>query len=176
MAESARVETGVLENGSGEGARDNAAIGDPQPSTISGGRHRLREREADDGEVKPIELFFDLVFVLALTQLTHHLLTHLSPRGAAETLLLLLAVWGAWIHIVGGTNYFDRGTRPVRFVLLGLMLASLLMSAVLPAAFAARGLAFAAALVTILVGGTLVLFAAVGRQHHLGAVFERVLV
>ena len=41
-----------------------------------------------------MELFFDLVFVLAITQLTHHLLAHLSPRGAVETLVLLLLVLG----------------------------------------------------------------------------------
>ena len=49
-------------------------------------------------KVRPVELFFDLVYVLAVTQLTHHLLDHLSLRGAGETLLLLLAVWGAWIY------------------------------------------------------------------------------
>jgi low temperature requirement protein LtrA len=101
----------------------------------------------------PVELFFDLVYVLAVTQLTHHLRDHLSPRGAAETLLLLLAVWGAWIHTTWLTNYFDRGTRPVRLALIGVMLASLIMSAALPDAFAARGLAFAAALAVILVRG-----------------------
>ncbi len=54
----------------------------------------LHERGAGDGDVRPVELFFDLVFVLAVTQLTHHLVDHLSPRGALET-LLLLAVWAA---------------------------------------------------------------------------------
>ena len=43
-------------------------------------------------EVTPLELFFDLVFVFAVAQLSHHLLEHLSWRGAAETLVLLLAV------------------------------------------------------------------------------------
>lgn len=50
-------------------------------------------------EVTPIELFFDLVYVLAVTQLTRHLLAGLTGRGALETLVLLLAVWGAWNHI-----------------------------------------------------------------------------
>jgi low temperature requirement protein LtrA len=53
----------------------------------------LRVRGDSDARVSPIELFFDLVYVLAVTQLTHQLLTHLTLRGAAETLLLLLAVW-----------------------------------------------------------------------------------
>ena len=52
----------------------------------------LHERPAPTAEVAPIELFFDLVYVLAVTQLTHHLLEHLSLRGALQTLVLLLAV------------------------------------------------------------------------------------
>ena len=63
-------------------------------------------------EVTPIELFFDLVYVLAVTQLTRHLLAGLTGRGALETLVLLLAVWGAWNHIAWTTNYFDLGARP----------------------------------------------------------------
>jgi low temperature requirement protein LtrA len=43
-------------------------------------------------EVTPLELFFDLVFALAVSQLSHHLLAHLSWRGAAETLVMLRAV------------------------------------------------------------------------------------
>jgi low temperature requirement protein LtrA len=46
-------------------------------------------------EVTPIELFFDLVYVLAVTQLTRHLLAGLTGRGALETLVLLLAVFGS---------------------------------------------------------------------------------
>jgi low temperature requirement protein LtrA len=79
----------------------------------------LRERGEGQAEVRPVELFFDLVYVLAVTQLTHHLLDHLSLSGAGQTLLLLLAVWGAWIYTSWVTNYFDPDTRPVRLMLLG---------------------------------------------------------
>ena len=58
----------------------------------------LRTRDEDETRVTPIELFFDLVYVLAVTQLTHHVLANLSLRGAGETLLLLLAVWTAWMR------------------------------------------------------------------------------
>lgn len=51
----------------------------------------LRERGEGQAEVRPVELFFDLVYVLAVTQLTHHLLDHLSLRGAGETLLRVRA-------------------------------------------------------------------------------------
>ncbi|MDP9363837.1 MAG: low temperature requirement protein A [Chloroflexota bacterium] len=145
--------------------------------TVTEGERRglLRERGNDAAEVAPVELFFDLVYVLAITQVTHHLLEHLSPRGVAETLVLLLAVWVAWIHVAWSTNYFDLGTRPVRLALLAMMLGSLVMSASIPGAFAARGLAFAAALVAIRGGWTLFLLVAVGWRHHLGVVFARVL-
>ena len=136
----------------------------------------LRERGEGQAEVRPVELFFDLVYVLAVTQLTHHLLDHLSLRGAGQTLLLLLAVWGAWIYTSWVTNYFDPDTRPVRLMLLGVMLASLIMSASIPEAFGDQGLAFAAAIVVINVGRTVFALAALGRSHHLRGIFQRVLV
>jgi Bacterial low temperature requirement A protein (LtrA) len=54
--------------------------------------------------VSPLELFFDLVFVFAVSQLSHHLLDHLTWRGAAETLVLLIAVFGIW----SGTSFEAR--------------------------------------------------------------------
>jgi low temperature requirement protein LtrA len=139
-------------------------------------RAHLREHGRGAGAVRPIELFFDLVYVLAVTQLTRHLLANLTLRGVVETLILLLAVWGAWNHIAWITNYFDLGDRAPRLVLIGLMLASLIMSSSLFGAFDDRGLAFAAALAASLLGGQLFALAAVGRQHRLTAVLERVLI
>jgi low temperature requirement protein LtrA len=51
------------------------------------------ERDA----VSPLELFFDLVFVFAVSQLSHHLLDHLTWRGAAETLVLPSGI--LWEHL-----------------------------------------------------------------------------
>jgi low temperature requirement protein LtrA len=51
--------------------------------------------------VSTLELFFDLVFVFAVSQFSHHLLDHLTWRGAAETLVLLIAVFGIW----SGTSF-----------------------------------------------------------------------
>jgi low temperature requirement protein LtrA len=121
-------------------------------------------------------LFFDLVYVLAVTQLTRHLLANLTLRGAVETLILLLAVWGAWNHIAWITNYFDLGARAARLVLIGLMLASLLMSSSLFGAFDKHGLGFAGALSASLLGGQLAALAGVGQRHPLTLVFGRVLV
>ncbi len=47
-------------------------------------------------EVTPLELLFDLVFAFALSQLSHHLLPHLSWRGAAETMVMLVAIFAVW--------------------------------------------------------------------------------
>ena len=61
------------------------------------GRQRLLRVRSDDGhaQVSSVELFFDLVFVFAVTQLSHLLLHHLTPAGAVQSLMLLLAVWWA---------------------------------------------------------------------------------
>lgn len=134
----------------------------------------LRARGGDQ-RVTYTELFFDLVYVFAVTQLSHTLLEHLSPVGAAQTLLLLLAVWWAWMYTAWLTNWFDPDHRGVRLVLLGSMLASLLMSAALPEAFGERGLLFAGAYVALQVGRTLFAVLALGREPALRRNFERII-
>ena len=78
-----------------------------------------RDRGQGGQRVTSVELFFDLVYVLAVTQLSHLLLEHLDARGSAQTALLLVAVWGAWIYNAWFTNWFDPDRRRVRLVLLG---------------------------------------------------------
>ena len=134
----------------------------------------LRTRGDGVTEVRSIELFFDLVYVLAVTQMTHHLVEHLTWRGAAETGLLLLGVWGAWHYTSWFTNFFEPDARPVRVFLLVLMLLSLIMSASIPEAFGDRGLGFAIPLVAIEVGRPLFMVAAAGLGHVLGQNFRRV--
>jgi low temperature requirement protein LtrA len=122
-----------------------------------------------------VELFFDLVYVLAVTQLSHLLLEHLDARGAAQTALLLVAVWIAWVYSAWFTNWFDPDRRPVRLVLLGAMLASLLMSASLPEAFGERGLLFAGAYAGMQVGRTVFIAANLRDEPVLRRNFQRVL-
>src|SRR4051812_13162753 len=98
------------------------------------------------------ELFFDLVYVFAVTQLSHLLLGHLTWAGAGQTTLLLLAVWWAWMYTTWFCNWFHPDQRIVRLVLVGCMLASLIMSATLPHAFDVHGLAFAVAYTVLQVG------------------------
>jgi len=116
----------------------------------------LRQRGShDSGKVGMVELFFDLVFVFAVTQLSHTLLAHLDLAGALQVTLLLLAVWWAWIYTAWVTNWLDPERLPVRFALFALMFAGLLLSVSIPQAFGARGLVFAGAYVFMQLGRTL---------------------
>jgi low temperature requirement protein LtrA len=119
-------------------------------------RHsHLREAsERADQSVSALELFFDLVFVFAVTQLSHYLLTHHTLAGALQTLVMFLAVWWAWIYTAWATNWLDPERAPVRLALLLVMLLSMVMSSAIPAAFGPYGLAFALAYVAIQVGRT----------------------
>jgi low temperature requirement protein LtrA len=134
----------------------------------------LRVRSGAE-RVTSIELFFDLVYVFAITQLSHHLLAHPTWAGAGQTLLLLAAVWLAWVYTAAVTNYLEPERSPMRLLLLALMLVSLVMSAAIPAAFGPGGLAVAGAYATIQVGRTSFAFVAL-RGEVLQRTFQRLLV
>jgi low temperature requirement protein LtrA len=113
----------------------------------------LRTRHGHDhSRVTFVELFFDLVFVFAVTQLSHALLDHLTVSGFAQTLILFVAVWWVWIDTAWTTNWLDPQRTPVRLMLFALMLAGLILSTSIPQAFDSRGLAFAAAYAAMQVG------------------------
>ncbi|HZA79687.1 MAG TPA: low temperature requirement protein A [Acidimicrobiales bacterium] len=98
------------------------------------------------------ELFFDLVYVFAITQLSHHLLEDLTWAGAAEAAFLLCAVYWAWNYTTWMTNWFDPEVSAVRLVLVLVMLASLLMAVAIPEGFGDHGLLFAASYCALQVG------------------------
>jgi len=113
----------------------------------------LRTRRRDErSRVTFVELFFDLVFVFAVTQLSHSLLEHLTPMGLLQTTLLITAVWCAWIYTSWVTNWVDPDSAPVRLMLFALMLAGLVLSTSIPKAFETKGLAFAGAFAFMQVG------------------------
>lgn len=115
----------------------------------------LRKRvKGEHARVGFVELFFDLVFVFAITQVSHGLLAHLTPLGAVQAAMLLAAVWWAWIFTSWMTNWLDPETVPVQAALFVLMGIGLVMSASLPHAFQETGLSFALAFVGIQVGRT----------------------
>jgi low temperature requirement protein LtrA len=104
----------------------------------------LRSRDSH-ARVTYVELFFDLVFVFAVTQLSHSLVEHLTLGGALQTTFLLLAVWWVWIYTCWFTNWIDPDKPAVRMMMFALMLAGLLLSASIPNAFGHEGLLFACA-------------------------------
>jgi low temperature requirement protein LtrA len=53
------------------------------------------------------ELFFDLIYAFAITQLSHRLLDNLTPLGAVQTLVLWFAVWLGWQYTCWITNWFN---------------------------------------------------------------------
>jgi low temperature requirement protein LtrA len=124
--------------------------------------------------VTNVELFFDLVYVFAVTQLSHYLVDHQSVEGALQALLLLAMVWLVWAYTTWVTNWLDPERIPVRVMLLALALVSLVMSAALPFAFAGRGLAVGVAYAVMQIGRSG--FAVAGlRGERLQRNFQRML-
>src|SRR5215207_8888129 len=106
----------------------------------------LRERKPHEhSKVTFVELFFDLIFVFAITQLSRYLLDHFTIAGVLQTALMLMAVWWVWIYTSWATNWLDPQTTPVRIVLFALMLLGLVLSTSIPEAFGTRAASFAAA-------------------------------
>jgi low temperature requirement protein LtrA len=113
-----------------------ATPGDSQQSRFGA---TLREGE----RVTPLELFFDLVFVLAITQCTALMAHHPTWSGLAQGLLVLGMLWWAWTGYSWLTSVIDPEEGAVRLVMFGAMAALLLVSLCVPEAFGELGLAFA---------------------------------
>lgn len=103
-----------------------------------------------------VELFYDLVFVFAITQVSHSLVEHYSAAGAAQTVFLLLAVWWVWVYTAWAVNWLNPDHIGVRLTLFAMMLAGLVMSVSIPEAFEHRGLTFALAYAAMQVGRAVV--------------------
>src|SRR5918911_4770215 len=111
-----------------------------------------RRASEEEGRATTLELFYDLVFVFAITQVSHLLLNHLTWVGVGQSLLVLLVVWWAWNYTTWATNELDPESTAVRLLLIGLMLASLLLAVAIPQAFRAHALLFAGSYVAIQMG------------------------
>jgi low temperature requirement protein LtrA len=135
----------------------------------------LRKHTGTRGETN-IEVFFDLVYAFAITQLSSHFLfEHQTIEGALQAVLLLAMVWLGWAYTMWLTNWLDPGNLSVRLLLFALMLTSLVFSAGIPDAFGARGLAVGGAYAVMQVGRSL--FAVIVlRGEKLQLNYERILV
>ena len=113
------------------------------------------------------ELLFDLVFVFAVTQVSHTLLANFTPLGALQTTILLLSVWWVWVYTCWITNWLNPELTPVRLLLFVLMLGGLVLSTSIPMAFTLRGLWFALAYAAMQVGRTLFWLVSTPRERVL---------
>lgn len=106
----------------------------PVPSLARSGHRR--------SEVGPVELFFDLVYVFAIIQLSHLLIHHLTWTGAAQTVVVFAAVWWGWNYTAWAMNWLDPTRTPVHLLSAVLMLAALGMAIAIPEAFGERAWLF----------------------------------
>ena len=114
--------------------------GVPHPRTP-----RLTATRREGERVTPLELFFDLVFVLAITQCTALMADHPTWSGLAQGLLVLGVLWWAWVGYAWLTSIIDPEEGAVRLVIFAAMAALLIVALCVPEAFDGLGLVFALA-------------------------------
>ena len=117
--------------------------------------HWLRDRDAKKSRASFPELFFDLVFVFGLIQLSHTLAEDFTSTAVGEALMLILAIWWLWINTTWVTNLLNTDSVPVRHLLFVLMFAGILMAIALPQAFGEHALPFAAIYAGMQIGRSL---------------------
>ena len=125
-----------------------AAGGPPEPGHEASGS-RLRSHLApvmrEDERVTPLELFFDLVFVLALTQCTTLITAHGGWEGLLQGVLVLGLLWWSWVGYAWLTSVVDPEEGLVRLAMFLAMAAFLVVALSVPGAFGPDALTFALA-------------------------------
>jgi low temperature requirement protein LtrA len=106
---------------------------------------RLSPAMRQTERVSPLELFFDLVFVLAITQCTQLMADNPTWEGIGQGLLVLALLWWAWAAYSWLTSVVDPDDGGIRAVIFGAMAALLVVSICVPAAFEDLALEFALA-------------------------------
>jgi len=123
----------------------------------------MDDRQAERGRrVTPLELFFDLVFVFAITQVSSFLSHDPTWGGLLRGLLLLGTLWWAWSAYAWLTNTLDPEEGAIRLAVLAAVAAMLVVSLAAPGAFGADGVIFGVAYLVVR-ALHLVLFAFAGR-------------
>jgi low temperature requirement protein LtrA len=105
----------------------------------------VMEQDRSEKRVGPLELFFDLVFVFALTQVTAFLAHEPTWEGLGEGLLMLAALWWAWGAYAWLTNYIDYERDAERLLMFAAMGAFFIAALAVPEAFGNSALTFALA-------------------------------
>lgn len=135
----------------------------------------LRKRDQEIATVSFSELLFDLIYVFAVTQLSHYFLHHLTWMGLIQETILWFAVWLGWQHTTWVTNWFNPDARYIRMLLFILMILGLFIASSIPEAFGDRGMVFAISYVTMQIGRTLCVLYILGNNHTLSDNFKRIL-
>ncbi|WP_306231367.1 low temperature requirement protein A [Agrococcus beijingensis] len=124
-----------------------------------------------------VELFFDLVFVLALAQLSAYLFEHQTPLGVLEGAIMVTALWWAWVSTSWVTNWLDPVRMPVRGAVIVLAFLALVMSVSIKDAFGDRAWVFVVAYVAMQLGRTAFIMLATRRHDRDASLdFTRVLI
>jgi low temperature requirement protein LtrA len=113
--------------------------------TTTDGRDRYSPVRRHDERVMPLELFFDLVFVLAITQCTGMMATDPTWAGLGEALLVLGLLWWSWVGYAWLTSVLDPEEGAVRLAMVAAMAAFLVAALAVPDAFGDLGLTLALA-------------------------------
>jgi low temperature requirement protein LtrA len=131
------------------------------------------EASQSEDKVKPLELFFDLVFVFAITQVTTMLSADPTWGGLLRAILVLGALWWAWAAYAWLTNTLNPEEGIVRIAMFGVIAAMLIAALAVPEAFDEHGVIFGVAYLVVRVMH-LVLYAIAARGDHdlLGAVLR----
>jgi low temperature requirement protein LtrA len=115
-------------------------------ATATSGHHpRFSAARREEERVTPLELFFDLVFVLAITQCTTLMSHNRTWAGMAEGLLVLGVLWWSWVGYAWLTSVVDPEEDAVRLSIFVAMAGLLIVSLCVPHAFGDLALTFAVA-------------------------------
>lgn len=120
----------------------------------------MREEE----RVTPLELFFDLVFVLAFTQCVSLMADEGTWAGLAKGVLVLAVLWWSWVGYAWLTSVIDPEEGPVRLVMIGAMAGLLIAGLCVPEVYDDRAVTFAVAYATVR-AAHIVLFLIASREH-----------
>jgi len=135
----------------------------------------LRHRDGHHARVTYEELFFDLVYAFAVTQISHELLHDLTLIGLLETVILWFAVWLGWQYTCWVTNWFDPENVRVRWLIFVAMLLALIMSSSIPDAYGSRGFIFALSFASLQIGRTAYILWILPQGHALSSNYARML-
>lgn len=138
---------------------------------VSSPREQPEHHVESEHRVTVLELFFDLVFVFAITQVTSFLAHDLSAAGLGRGMLLVAALWWAWVAYAWLTNTLGGSATAARVTVLLAMAAMLVASLAVPGAFGEHAVLFAVSYAVVRVLHVLLYYLATrGQAGIAGAV------